>query len=239
MKLSDRMMAVAQMAGSCKKAADIGTDHGYVPIWLVKNGCAESAIATDVRPGPLSAAEKHIREEGLSGRIELRLCDGLKGLKPHEADSVIIAGMGGYLTVRILSEGAGVLESVSKLILEPQSGEDAVRYFLTEHGFMIECENMVFEDGKYYVIMRAVHGNEPLLDEEEAVFGRCLIRDKNPVLYNYLVRQEKVLTDIIARLGTQDGERCRNTLEGKVHELNMVRHVMTLFETSPDNTDMN
>ena len=104
--LDQRLLTVARLVRQGAYLADIGTDHGYVPIWLVQKGVCPSALAMDVRKGPLERAEEHVEEVGLSGKIELRLSDGLAKLKAGEADTVVIAGMGGPLMERILTDGA-------------------------------------------------------------------------------------------------------------------------------------
>ena len=103
--LSIRMQAVADLVSDGMRIADIGTDHGFVPIALVSAGRCPYAVAADVRRGPLSHAAENIRKYGLSEVIETRLSDGLEKIKPGEADSIIIAGMGGMLMIRILEEG--------------------------------------------------------------------------------------------------------------------------------------
>lgn len=108
MKLSKRMQRLASLVTEGNRLADVGTDHGYIPIALVQEGKIPHAIAMDVNAGPLSRAIEHIRESGLSTYIETRQSDGLAGLLPKEADTVLIAGMGGMLTVRIL-EGADIV----------------------------------------------------------------------------------------------------------------------------------
>ena len=105
MKLSKRLETVASFVPKGSNIADIGTDHGYVPIYLVREGQAEHAVAMDVRKGPLERARAHVAEAGLGSRIDVRLSDGLAGLKPGEADCVVIAGMGGELIIHILEEG--------------------------------------------------------------------------------------------------------------------------------------
>ena len=130
MQLSIRMQAVADMVTPGGRIADIGTDHGYVPIYLVEQNKADHAIAMDVRKGQMARAGENIVRFGCSDRIESGLSDGLAMLNPGEADTVIIAGMGGVLTIRILERGPKVLQSVSECILQPQSDLDKVRQFL-------------------------------------------------------------------------------------------------------------
>ncbi len=160
MQISERLQAVAELVSPGSRLADVGTDHGYVPIFLVRKGRIPSAVAMDINRGPLERARLHIRQYGLEGCIETRLSDGLAKLLPGEADSILIAGMGGMLTVRILESGREVLQAAKELILQPQSDIREVRLFLKKNGYRIEAENMVEEDGKFYPMMRAVQGQE-------------------------------------------------------------------------------
>ena len=128
--------------------ADVGTDHGYIPIALVQTGKVSRAIAMDINKGPLERAALHIREQHLEDRITTRLSDGMTALKEGEADTVLIAGMGGALTVHILEGGAHCLASVKELILQPQSEIWLVREWLCEHGYKITDEDIVLDEGK-------------------------------------------------------------------------------------------
>ena len=150
-RLSERLKLVASFVPQDSRIADIGTDHGFVPICLAKEGRIKSALAMDVRTGPLERAEAHIKEAGISDiPISTRLSDGLKELKPQEADTVIIAGMGGELEIKILQEGRHLWSTIRRFILSPQSDLEKVRRFLSEEGFLIEKEAMLREEGKYY-----------------------------------------------------------------------------------------
>ena len=157
MRLSERLEAIIDMMPPCRAAADIGTDHGFVPIELVRRGIAERAIGCDVRKGPLSSALEHVKRAGLEDKIALRLGDGLSPLLKGEADTVIIAGMGGTLISRILEEGRETAEAFSEMILSPHTDVPLVRLKLQELKFRISAEKMVLEEGKYYVILRAVN----------------------------------------------------------------------------------
>ena len=122
MKLSLRMETVKNTVNPCNTACDVGCDHGFVSIALVQEGIAKHVIACDINKGPLQAAADNIAAVGLSEAIETRLSDGLHKVTPEDApDTVIIAGMGGALTIKILSEAADVLKSVSQLVLQPSS----------------------------------------------------------------------------------------------------------------------
>lgn len=152
-QLSKRLQSVADLAESCETMADVGTDHGYIPVYLVACKKAKRAIAMDVNQGPLLRAEEHILQYGMEEHIKTRLSDGLSALKPKEAEVIVIAGMGGALMMRILSQGAETARSAKELILQPQSELMAFRKFLYENGYQIMAEDMVCEDGKYYPMM--------------------------------------------------------------------------------------
>ena len=191
--------------------ADIGTDHGYVPISLVQRKKIKSAIAMDVNKGPLQRAKEHIQEFQLEDYIETRLSDGVKKLEVGEVDSILIAGMGGELVIRIITEGMEVCRSVKELVLQPQSELGKVRKFLREKNFEIIDEDMVIEEGKYYPMMKVIPVEEnalwKILPEEVILacdeYGPFLLKNGNPSLRKYLVKQHKQLTKILKELEKQ------------------------------------
>lgn len=176
-RMSDRLITIAEMlrgaepgtsdngdsdAGKGLVVADVGCDHGYVSIYLLQSGIAKGAIAMDVRKGPLSGALDNIREYGLSDLIKTRLSDGLKELSAGEANTLIIAGMGGKLMMRILEEGDPKRLLISQGILQPQSDIDEFRAYLRDKGYIIADEKVLLDEGKYYFPMRVVFGDERL-----------------------------------------------------------------------------
>ena len=219
MQLSKRLQAVANLVTPGKRLADIGTDHGYVPIWLYEQGRIPSALAMDLREGPLQRAKEHIRMHGLDEKIKTRLSDGLEKLLPGEADSIVIAGMGGMLVVKILTQGQAVLDSVQELILQPQSDLDAVREYLHRTGFVIVQEEMVFEEGKYYPMMKAVHGENTDDRKIWSLYGRLLLENRHPVLESYLQKEYDSCCKLLEKLSKTATEvasrRCEELLEKK------------------------
>ena len=153
MKLSERLELVLSFVEPGESAADVGTDHGHVPVELVRRTIVKKAVAMDVRKGPLSRATENIALAGLADKIETRLSDGVAKLLPGEADSVVIAGMGGELIIKILENGRHMWDSVKQWVLSPQSEIFKVRRWLFENGFVIRKEDMVLEDGKFYTVM--------------------------------------------------------------------------------------
>ena len=210
MQLSQRLSSVASMvtAGNC--LADVGTDHGYVPIYLYERNIIPRAIAMDVNKGPLERAALHIAESGMKEAIETRLSDGLTALKPGEADSVVIAGMGGPLIIRILSAHPEITESLKELILQPQSEISEVRIWLYEQGYEIVEEHMVFEDGKYYPMFKAVKNLEAKkLTDLEYKYGKLSVLGEPEVLRAYLVREIANKQNILQKLNEETTEKSK------------------------------
>lgn len=199
-QISRRLLAVAGLVSKGSALADVGCDHGYIPIYLLQKGQIPRAIAMDVNPGPLMRAQEHIRAWGMENYIETRLSDGVQALTKGEVQSIVIAGMGGPLMVKILTEGADVLTDIEELVLQPQSEIGHFRRFLAERGYCIVSENMVEEEGKYYPMMRAVRGSMKYDTQAEALYGKELLRTKNPVLKEFLTKEQQNADRIFQRL---------------------------------------
>ena len=154
MMLSKRLQTVADMIPASDAFADIGCDHGYLPIYLVHSGKAGRAIAMDLRKGPLDRARAHVEEYGLKDKIELRLSDGADALSVKDGvDTIAVTGMGGRLLLRIMERGHAVFRAARDIFVSPQSDIPLVRSKITGDGFTIVDETMVEDAGKYYVIL--------------------------------------------------------------------------------------
>ena len=234
-RLSDRLRAIYDMVPQCRCAADIGTDHGYIPCALCLGGRAERAIASDINEGPLLAASENIKKYGLSDRVDLRLGSGFETLRPGEAGCAVISGMGGNLMIDILSQAGDVLTGREVLVLQPQSEIPLVRTWLREKGYAITGEDMVLEGGKYYTVIRAQSTgalqskecgeddgspsgprdasakalymeNTVSLQELEDTFGPLLLRQRHPVLLSYVSREEEICRRILSSLLASGGD---------------------------------
>lgn len=206
-KLSKRLSHLADMVSENSILADVGTDHGYIPVCLVQTNKIAKAFAMDIKKGPLLRAKEHIETYGLGDYITTRLSDGVAALLEGEADSILIAGMGGGVTLHILQDGEAVIASAKELILQPQSDIAKVREYIYRKGYVIDREDMVFEDGKYYPMMHVdltkqltKPEQDRYLSEDGQVlcrYGECLLRDKNEVLHRFLQhiisQQEQIL----------------------------------------------
>ena len=200
LRLSERLKLVASFVPEGSRIADIGTDHGYVPIYLAEIGKIKSALAMDVRKGPLARADEHIEEYrhdvgDAAISIETRLSNGLEKLQAKEADTVIIAGMGGELEISILEAGKQLWSSIRHWIFSPQSDLEKFRRYLKENGFFIENEAMILDEGKFYTVIKAGFGT----NEKDACvcktlleyrFGAVLIKRRDAVLKQYLLKEE-------------------------------------------------
>ena len=188
-KLSERLQAVADMITPGLRVSDVGCDHGYLSIYLMQNKIAKSVIASDVRTGPLSKAAENINTYEMADVIDLRLSDGLSMVDPGEVDAVVMAGMGGNLMMDILKNGADVVGEAQELILQPQSEQPGLRHYLADNGWLIISETMIFEDYKYYPMLKAVKGEMKWDKEIDFIYGKVLLHEQNPVLHQFLLQE--------------------------------------------------
>lgn len=190
MNLKGRLKLVADMVPVCQTLCDVGTDHAYIPIYLIRQGICKRAIATDVRPGPIEKANLNIRQYNMAEYIETRLGDGLQPIKEHEAEIIVIAGMGGQLISNILSEGIEKARSAKRLIIQPMGSVEDVRKWLFENGFEISDEGLAMERDKIYnVISAGWTGQQTDYNIIDIYIGRRLIEKKEPLLKSYIKRE--------------------------------------------------
>lgn len=193
MILSPRLLKIAQCI-NCDILADIGTDHGYIPIFSVNNELCKKAIACDINVGPLISAKENIELYNLNGKIETRLSNGLEALSPMEADTIVIAGMGGLLIRDILIQGAEKIGDETNLILQPMVAVDQLREFLLNNGFDILKEHLAREGDKFYNIL-CIKKGECEYTQKEILFGKGLEQDENYT--DYMNFHKNVIEKII------------------------------------------
>ena len=219
-KISNRLTTAAALVTQGYTLADVGTDHGYIPIYLLQQKKIPAAIAMDINEGPLERAKEHIALYGLQAYIQTRLSDGVAALKPGEVEAVLIAGMGGGLVMHILKDGEKVCQSAKELILQPQSEIERVREFLREEGYAILAEDMVYEDGKFYPMMKVQYQgeNENAQKASEVLklsdlYGGLLLQNRHPVLKTFLEKEKLIYTGIKENLAKQpESEKIRMRL---------------------------
>lgn len=205
MQLSRRLTLIASMVDKTDSVADVGTDHGYVPIYLVENNIVSKAIAMDINQGPLTRADENIKSKGLDNRITTRLSDGVRELKPGETDAIVVAGMGGQLIIKILEEGRNVFKSAKQIILSPHSDVEMVRRYLTDNDYYIQDEAMVIDDGKYYTVIKVINNTESCSGEEYDreeyfLYGKRLLEKKDEVLKMFLEKEESNIHNILDKI---------------------------------------
>lgn len=216
MGLSLRLNEVKNMVSPCETACDIGCDHGFVSIELVRSGRAGRVIACDINEGPLEACKKNVALAGLLDKIDIRLANGLSGIKESDrVDAIIIAGMGGNLMTEILSKGTEIVSKARELVLQPQSEIFLVRSFLRENGFEINKESFVLDAGKYYFIIDAGHAKE--VEEAETKdeefydnYSEYLIREGNALYKQYLNEQLKLTEGYLSGVKDEPGKKTLN-----------------------------
>ena len=158
LELTPRLRQIAAWVRQGAHLADVGTDHAYLPVWLTLQGRVASAIASDLRRGPLDRAQETGRRYGVGDRITFRLGNGLAAVAPEECDTIVIAGMGGENIAQILAGAPWTADGRHTLLLQPQSRAEALRRFLAEHGYAIAREALVRDRGFLYPVIEAGAG---------------------------------------------------------------------------------
>lgn len=183
-------MAVSDMVDPCRVLADIGSDHAYLAIGLLQEGRIERAIVTDVAEAPLRSAKQNIIEAGYEHLCSIRLGDGLNPLSAGEAETIVIAGMGGNMIIKILCENPHIARMAESLILQPMQHKRELRAYLNSNGYTIVSERVVRENGKFYEIMKARDGSQRSFTNIELEFGFAMLKDKDYSSYIKARRDE-------------------------------------------------
>ncbi len=215
-RLSDRLQRLCDEVSPCGNLADIGCDHGYVSMELVKTGKAAHVLAMDVNEGPLERARENVKAAGLSEQIELRLSDGLHNTMPDEHfDTILIAGMGGRLMTGILADGLHKVAEAARLVLQPQSEIFLIREFLFTHSFSIEREVCLKDRDKFYFIINAVNpagsgakAPDPttLPDPFFFEYSEYLLRNRDEVYREYLSKSLETAKGYLEKAGDRGGK---------------------------------
>lgn len=198
--LSPRLKAVADLVPQGARLADVGTDHGRLPVWLIQHGKVPQAVASDLRAGPLSRGKALAERWGIGEKISFRLCDGLAEIRPGEAEVITITGMGGETIASILEAAPWAGEEGHLYILQAMSGQDGLRRYLSEHGFVILRELYVQEGDTLYVIHVARPGKAEPLTQGEIWVGRQARDWESPLRAVYLDQEWKKLCRAIEGL---------------------------------------
>lgn len=225
MKLTDRLLKIASLVSKGKKIADIGTDHGYIPVYLLNKGTIPFAILADVNKGPLENARKEVKYNNLIDKTDLRLGSGIEVLKKDEVDEIIIAGMGGILISELLEANKEVAHSVDKLILQPMQAQEELRKYLLGNGYEIVNEVLVKEDFRIYEIIETKYTGKNTILEDEIYFevSKKLIENNDPLLKEFIDKKIYKYNSIIKKLEGKNGEAVeakRNDTKAIIEKLN-------------------
>ena len=199
MILTNRLQLIYDIIPKCNTIADIGTDHGYIPIFCVLNGIAKNALAMDVNKGPLERAKINIEKYNVSDKVHTRLSNGLEGLACGEADVIVIAGMGGPLIAEILEKGKNVITDDTTLIIQPMIAPKELREYLYGSGFEITEEYVCREQDKFYNIFKVKKG-EFKPTQRDLFIGRNLKKNSPEVFNEYVEYKIKVAQKILKGL---------------------------------------
>ncbi len=209
MGLAKRLAAIAAYVPEGSVAADIGTDHAYLPVFLVEEGICARVIATDIKQGPFASALRRIEEAKLTGKIDLRLGNGLDVLQPGETEVLVLSGLGGNTIREILAAAPHITETVSRLVLQPMADPGDLRTWLADNGWRISDETLVEDSGKIYIVIMAVPGREETKDSFLLELGPRLLEKKDPLLGRYAERIAGSYEQVLAGLECANSDAAR------------------------------
>ena len=221
MILTPRLACIAALIPRGARLADIGTDHGKLPVSLLLSGRVAAAIGSDIRQGPLDHAARNAAEHGVA--LPLRLAAGLEAVRPEECDTVSIAGMGGQTIADILAAGLEKLANVSRLVLQPNNREDELRAWLVDHDFRIVDEAILEENEKFYEILVVEQGSQELTSKELR-FGPFLMRVQAPAFVQKWFREVEKLAFALEQVPVEN-QSARASLEERIAQIKEVLHV--------------
>lgn len=228
MNLKGRLKLIAEKVPVCRCVCDIGTDHAYIPIYLVINKVCKKAIASDIKSGPISKARENIRKHGLEESIETRIGSGLKPIRADECDVIIIAGMGGLLIREILNEDMEKARNATSIILQPMSDIEVVREWLYNNGFDIYDEGLACEGEKIYNVIAARWTGVPRqLDSIYHHIGEKLLENRDPLVEKYLNWRIRILDRIINEIKNTDNDKIEE--EYRLHRKELYNLLQRLY----------
>ncbi len=192
-KLSKRLTAAAQFAREGAFVADVGTDHAYLPLWLLQTGRIRGGVVSDIHQGPIDRAAEHIRRYGAEGRLIPVLCDGLTGLTSYAPEDIFVLGMGGELIASILAAAPMTKRKGVRLILQPMTHPELLRRFLWKNGYTVTDEVLVKEEKIYQILVAEYTGGTESFDDLSLMFGKINLSRGGALLQELLARWVAVL----------------------------------------------
>ncbi|MBZ2175715.1 class I SAM-dependent methyltransferase [Schnuerera sp. xch1] len=230
MILSERLQSIADFIPNNTIVGDIGTDHGYLPVYLIENKIAKKVIATDISNNSLNKIIQFVESRCLKDFVDIRLGDGLEIIKPFEIDTVVIAGMGGILIKDILNKNKDIAESITNFILQPNIATKELREYLYQNEFEIIDEKLVEEGNKFYEIIYAKKGKMYLKDNIYLELGEKLILNRNPLLKRFIYHKIGILEDILQQLQDKDTEKSKDRYYELMDNIKELKGVLNKIE---------
>jgi tRNA (adenine22-N1)-methyltransferase len=221
-ELGARLQAIANQIGPYQSLADIGTDHAFLPVWLIQNGKIMAAVAGDIQTGPLEAAKRTVREAAIGNKVEVRLGDGLRVVSPGEVEVAVVAGMGGSTIRQILQSSPEVVRVLRRIVCQPMTGAAGLREWLLTNGWIIVAEDLVREDDRLYEIIVAEPGSAETMDALLLEIGPQLWRNRHPLLSEHLIRLQRQYLYRATAMGKSRSDkvsRDRQEILSKIAEL--------------------
>lgn len=231
MYLSDRLMKITEFVKENTSILDVGTDHGYVPIYIVEKGICKKVIASDVSPGSLNKTIDLVKKKGLENHISSRLGDGLDVIEAFEVDGVIMAGMGGILIQRILEKNKETTDSIDYFIFQPMVASKELRKYLSQNNYKILDEKLAKEDDKFYEIIYAIRGKEEFKKDIYYEISQRLIEKNHPLLKEFIEDKINSLKPIINDLKDKTSRRSVERYNELNKLLDQYREVLKEIET--------
>lgn len=225
MKLTPRLQAIADSINKYTVLADIGTDHAYLPIYLMLNGKITKAIATDINKGPIDIAQERIKKYKLEDKIETRQGSGLNVLESHEADIIVIAGMGGMLIAEIIEQSKAIATAARVLVMQPMLDSGKLRIYLMQNGFEIFEEELAKENRKIYEIIWARYTGKSVEATSMMDIGPIIIEKKHLLAKDLIDKKVTELNNIIQKLGTTETELSQKRFQECIELLNYYNEV--------------
>ncbi len=213
MHIDKRLETIAALVPPHCVLADIGTDHAYLPVWLLEQGKIDHAIAGDIAEGPCQAARNTVAMHNLASQVEVRIGSGLSVLAPGEADCIAIAGMGAATIISILEADMEIAKGAQLLVLQPMAGAAALRAWLIGNGWQLVAEELVDDEPHFYEIIAAQRGQAALGDEAELVVGPVLLAQGHPLLAKQIERKLAEYKRLVSNM--ELSEQARETMRYK------------------------
>ena len=214
--IDTRIQAIFNFVREGSRVADIGADHGYLAIELIKSGRASKVIATEKNPYPCAALRQNITAAGFGGVIDVRLGDGLQVLTAGEVDTICIAGMGGALIQKIFDDAPEVVHSARQLIIQPMNGAKKIRMWLAENDWTIDDEDLAESAGIIYEIISAVK-----IPDAPKIFKR----ESSPLLKKFLAQRVEKLQRVLGEMSKSPTARASDKFAAIQAEIDTLRRL--------------